>query len=488
MNILYPVIAVATLSSALATAADPTPNVIYILADDLGYGDISSYNDGGKFLTPAIDSLAVKGVRFTDMHTSSSVSTPSRYSILTGRYNWRTRLQDGVLWSYDTPLIDKERETVASLMHENGYRTGVVGKWHLGLGWVKDASGEIDHNATLTECPNHNGFDYSYVMSASLDIPPYIYFENGTPTAPVGGKTDGNSGLGFWREGYIADDFDIHETLYHFTEKAIDFISKEDEKPFFLYLPLTAPHSPILPNGRFAGATITSYGDFVLMVDEVVRRVVAAVERAGLTENTMIIFTSDNGFAPAANLESQLSNGHNPSGDLRGHKADIYEGGHRVPFIVKAPFITKRVDVEIDAPMSQVGLFATMAEMLGKQIKDGSAPDSYSYFGAIERGKVSKKEALRPIVIHSNNGYFAIREGDWKLNLTPGSGGWSYPRPNEEMAGSPKMQLFNLTDNISEDSSKNLYESNPEIADRLQKRLEEIVHGAPNDVAVKILK
>ena len=488
MKITYPVFTAFTLLASAATAADKRPNVIYILADDLGYGDISSYNDGGKFHTPAIDSLATQGVRFTDMHTSSSVSTPSRYSILTGRYNWRTRLQHGVLWSYDTPLIDRDRETVASLMGESGYRTGVVGKWHLGLGWVKEQSGEIDHNATLTEYPNHNGFDYSYVMSASLDIPPYIYFENGTPTGHVGGKIAANSGLGFWREGYIADDFDIHQTLYHFTDKAIDFISEKSEKPFFLYLPLTAPHSPILPNGKFAGATITSYGDFVLMVDEVVRRVVAAVERAGITEQTMIIFTSDNGFAPAADLKSQLSNGHKPSGELRGHKADIYEGGHRVPFIIKAPSITKRVDIEIDAPMSQVGFFATMAEMLDKPIKEGSAPDSHSYFEALQHGKVSKREVMRPIVVHSNNGYFAIREGNWKLSLAPGSGGWSYPSPGKEEAGTPRMQLFNLEDNISEESSKNLFESKPQIAERLQQRLEEIILAAPNDVVVKILK
>lgn len=488
MSIKPITLAALALSSIPANAGDGKPNVIYILADDLGYGDVSSYNPNGKFHTPAIDSLASEGVSFMNAHTTSGVSTPSRYSILTGRYNWRTKMQTGVLWSYDLPLINKERETVATLMSDNGYITGIIGKWHLGLGWVKDENGEIDHNADLTESPSDNGFDYSYVMPASLDIPPYIYFENKKPTANVTRVTEGNPAPGFWRKGYIADDFDIQDALYHFTDKATDFIQENADEPFFLYFPLTAPHAPILPDEKFAGKTISTYGDFVLMVDEVVRRIVAAVEKAGITENTMIVFTADNGFAPAGNLEEQISKGHNPVGELRGHKADIYEGGHRVPYIVKAPSLTKKIDVKIDAPISQVGLFATMAHLVGAPINEGEAVDSESHLQAIKKGKQPKQLADKPIVVHSHDGHFAIIVNNWKLCLTPGSGGWSYPRVGKEKPGSPDVQLFNLDDNISENSDFNLCNEEPELVNELRNQLYEIVEAAPNDVKVVVNK
>ena len=476
------------LVAASVNAQENKPNVIYILADDLGYGDVTSFNPDGKFHTPAIDSLASEGVRFTNAHSTSGVSTPSRYSTLTGRYNWRTEMQAGVLWSYDLPLINKERHTVASMMSENGYVTGAVGKWHLGLGWVRNDDNKIDHNATLTQCPNNNGFDYSYIMPASLDIPPYIYFENGKPTAPVKSQINGNSGLGFWRPGYIADDFNIHDALYHFTDKAAQFIQTNSEKPFFLYLPLTAPHTPVLPDKQFAGKTISTYGDFVLMVDEVVRRIVAAVEKAGVTENTIIVFTSDNGFSPAANINAQREKGHCPTRGMRGHKADIYEGGHRVPFIVKAPSITRQTGVAVDAPISQVGLFATLADMLNVTVAQGVAPDSDSYLSYITKGKATKKEALRPVVVHSHDGYFGIIAGSWKLCVTPGSGGWSFPRVGKEEAGLPEMQLFNLDDNINEQAGGNLIDSQPQIALKLKTQLYNIVQSHPNDVAVNIDK
>ena len=488
MHIKPITLATLALSSMAATAGDRKPNVIYILADDLGYGDVTSYNPNGKFHTPAIDSLASEGVSFTNAHTTSGVSTPSRYSILTGRYNWRTKMQSGVLWSYDLPLINKERETVASLMSENGYKTGIVGKWHLGLGWVKDANGEINHNVKLTESPCDNGFDYSYVMPASLDIPPYIYFENGKPTGNVSRVTEGNPAPGFWRKGYIADDFDIQDALYHFTDKATDFIQENADEPFFLYFPLTAPHSPILPDENFAGKTISTYGDFVLMVDEVVRRVVSAVEKAGISENTMIVFTSDNGFAPAGDLQEQLSKGHNPVAGLRGHKADIYEGGHRVPYIVKAPSLTTKTGVKVDAPISQVGLFATMADLVDAPIKKGVADDSESHLTAIIKGKQPSKLAKKPIVVHSHDGHFAIIMNDWKFCLTPGSGGWSYPRVGQEKLGSPDEQLFNLAENRSENSDFNLIDEEPEVANKLKEKLYEIVSIAPNDVKVVVDK
>ena len=228
--------------------AQQKPNIVYILADDMGIGDVSAYNPNGKIQTPGIDQLAKEGVRFTDAHTSSSVCTPTRYGLLTGRYNWRSRLKSGVLWGYDTSLLDPNRLTVAAFLQKQGYHTGVVGKWHLGWTWanIKAGQNNVDFSKPVLNGPNSFGFDYSFCIPASLDMDPYVYVENGLPTSVPIDTCAATIGVGFYRSGLIAPDFKHEEVLDKFTDKAIGFINQKSQtkKPFFLYLPLAAPHTP----------------------------------------------------------------------------------------------------------------------------------------------------------------------------------------------------------------------------------------------------
>jgi arylsulfatase A len=317
---------------ACTPAGDSPPNIVLILADDLGFGDLGSYNPDSRIPTPNLDRLAAEGIRFTDAHSPSSVCTPTRYGIITGQYGWRTRLKRGVLHGYSPNLIDTSRTTVASLLQDNGYTTAVIGKWHLGLG----DSEPVDYGRPLSPGPRDHGFDYFFGIPASLDMTPYVYVENeyvlALPTDSIGpGSESYESGGPFWRGGPIAPGFqhiDVHPRL---TEKAVEFIESSTGKPFFLYLPLASPHTPWLPTAAFSGVSQAGdYGDFTAMVDATVGEVMAALERIGQSERTLIIFTSDNGsYWPAGFIEQYE---HRSNGNWRGMKADIWESGHRVPF------------------------------------------------------------------------------------------------------------------------------------------------------------
>ncbi len=268
------------------------PNIVYILADDLGIGDVSCYNSNSKIQTPNIDKLASKGVLFTDAHSSSSVCTPTRYGILTGRYNWRSSLKSGVLFGYDKGLLDPKRETVASFLKTQGYQTGVVGKWHLGWDWANVDAGpkKVDFSKPIQNGPNSHGFDYSYCIIGSLDMNPYAYVENGRCTTVPVDTCPAEKGVRFYRAGMVAPDFKHEEVLPKFTEKAIGFINQHanKDKPFFLYFPLPAPHTPVLPTSDFIGKSkVSPYGDFVVMVDDVVKQVVEALKAQGVYENTL---------------------------------------------------------------------------------------------------------------------------------------------------------------------------------------------------------
>ncbi len=426
------------------------PNIVYILADDLGYGDVSCYIEEPIFRTPHIDSVAIRGVRFTDAH-SNSVCTPTRYTILTGRYSWRTRLKQGVTWSYDLPLIDRDRSTVADLLGDHGYHTAAIGKWHLGLGW--QAGGDsVDITAPLSPSPMDLGFDYFYGITASLDIPPYIYIENDRSTSRDIDSIEGRSGKEFWRKGPIGHDFKHIEVLPVLTSKAVEYIDQraKEADPFFLYFPLPAPHTPILPTEEFAGKSGTNeYGDFVLMVDDVVGQIVSALRRNGVMDNTLLIFTSDNGCSPMANFEELASFGHFPGGPFRGGKADIYEAGHRVPFVAQWP-----IKVAPNSTSNQlsglVDLMATAAELVGDSLEANEGEDSYSMLSSL-LGELSNTLKRPDIIHHSINGSFAIRKDSWKLAFCPGSGGWSSPTPQEAVASQlPPLQLFDLTSDPGE--------------------------------------
>jgi arylsulfatase A-like enzyme len=456
---------------------DSKPNIIYILADDMGFGDIEAYNKECKLPTPALNKMADEGMIFTDAHTSSSVCTPTRYGILTGRYNWRSRLKKGVLWGKDKALIPNERTTVASLLKKNGYQTAFIGKWHLGWDWALDAEGEIDYSKPITNSPNDIGFDYAYGHVASLDIPPYVYVENRMPTAIPEKVTESKlPDGGWWRKGDTAPDFVHEDVTPNFFRRAIKYVQEHanEEKPFFLYLPLPSPHTPILPTEEWKGKSgINAYGDFVMMVDDYVEQLNEAVKKAGIEDNTMIIFTTDNGCSPAANIKALEEANHFPGGPFRGHKADIYEAGHRVPFIVKWPKVVapKSKSEEI---ICTTDLLATVADIVNQKLADNQGEDSYSFLPVLKQETMD--QPLREATIHhSINGSFAIRQGDWKLAMCPGSGGWSYPRPGrDKMDDMPPVQLFNLKNDPGE--KVNLSEQNPEKVAELQKLLTKIIN------------
>jgi arylsulfatase A-like enzyme len=464
---------------------DQKPNIIYILADDLGYGDVKTFNPNGKIPTPNMDSMAANGIKFTDAHTSSAVCTPTRYGILTGRYNWRSTLKTSVLSGYSKSLIKQERVTIAEMLKKQGYSTAYIGKWHLGWDWAfhdenaKNINGlnskpKVDFSKPIKNGPSTHGFDYSFGFCGSLDMAPYVYVENDMPTMIPTKTTINMDSKGFWRKGVTADDFDHTNLLQDLTDRAVNYISTKAKaaEPFFLYFPLPAPHTPILPTTEFLGKSNTNmYGDFVMQVDDVLKQVREVLKAQGISENTLVVFTSDNGCSPRANFEELAKVNHNPSYKFRGSKADIYEGGHRVPFIVEWP--AKGLEnASSDKTICTTDFFATCADISGYNLKDAEGVDSYSMLPLIN-GE-SDKEIREYTIHHSINGSFAIRKGDWKLNVCAGSGGWSYPKPNEtKTLDLPNMQLFNLKKDIGE--TNNVVTEYPEMVAELKVALKKII-------------
>lgn len=441
------------------------PNIVYILADDMGYGDVSCLNEKSGINTVNMDHLANDGMIFTDAHSSSAVCTPSRYSILTGRYNWRSELKEGVTWGDSPHLMEDGRMTVASFLRQHGYKTACVGKWHLGMDWAFDGD-NIDFTKPIANGPCEFGFDEYFGISASLDMPPYVYIENVHVTALPDRIIPEKTGKEFYREGPIAPDFRHDEVLPVLTGKAVDFITSQAAvgTPFFLYFPLPAPHTPILPSPEFMGKSATNeYGDFCLMVDDVVGQVMAALETAGIADNTILIFTSDNGCSPMADFAELAATGHNPSYHFRGHKADIYDGGHRIPLLMKWPARMKPGTV-CDDVVCLADLMATCADILNVTLPDNAGEDSISNL-PLWLGDTGAAPIHEATVHHSINGSFAIRQGWWKLELCPGSGGWSWPRPGGECEGLPPIQLYDMTGDVGE--KENLYDKHPEVVQQL---------------------
>ena len=450
------------------------PNIIYILADDLGYGDISVFNQEAAWQTIHIDRLAAEGMRFTDAHTNSAVCTPTRYGVLTGRYSWRSRLKNGVLWSWDEPLIEESDMTVSKLLKRNGYSTACIGKWHLGLGWHYHAEppDSVDFSKKVSGGPVELGFDYFYGITASLDIPPYVYIENDLPTMVPTQYTENGSNMGWWRRGLTGDDFVHEQVLPHLTRKAIEFIDNhvntDKAKPFFLYFPLPAPHTPILPTEEFKGRSGTNpYGDFMLQVDWTVGQIIEALDRHGIKKETLVIFTSDNGCSPEAEFEELATFGHHPSYRFRGAKADIYEGGHHVPFVVSWPGKISPGTTS-DQVICLTDLLATVAAITGDTLDPGDGVDSYNLLPVLLDNE--GKELREATVHHSINGSFAIRQGKWKLELCPGSGGWSAPRPGKSPKDAAPVQLYDLDADIGE--KNNVHDQHPEVVKRLNNLLE----------------
>ncbi len=454
---------------------EPLPNIVYILADDLGIGDLSCYNAGSQLETTHLDQLAAGGLRFNDAHSGSAVCTPTRYGILTGRYAWRSRLKNGVLWSYDPHLIEPAQMTVGSLLQQVDYHTACIGKWHLGLDWSTDSLENIRFNEPIQNGPIELGFDYFFGITASLDIPPYFYIDNNIITSNTVDTIEAMGGKKFWREGPVGEDFVHEEVLPVLTEKAVEYIEKQalEEEPFFLYFPLPAPHTPILPTEKFQGVSGTNeYGDFVLMVDDVVGQIMAALEQTGEADNTLVIFTSDNGCSPMANFEELAGAGHDPSGIYRGHKADIFEGGHRVPYIASWP---DRISPGVtEQTICLTDLLATTAAITGQDLPVRAGEDSYNLLPLMLSPDTVIQNVREATVHHSINGSFAIRKGEWKLAFCPGSGGWSYPRPQvADSLDMPKLQLYNLDDDPGEEH--NVQAEFPQIVEALSTLMQQYI-------------
>ncbi len=470
---------------AAATLAAEKPNIVLIMADDQGYGDAGCYNPESKIPTPGIDRLAREGIRFTDAHSGAAVCTPTRYGLLTGRYAWRSRLQSGVLTTENEKgcLIAAAVLTVPELLKQHGYRTALVGKWHLGYRYVFPA-GETGLKTVTTKKP-------------------YGTFR--VQAAPVGSIVcDGPTAHGFdefhgfhharemhsWcKNDRVTETIPLDQVIARETAESIRFIEEQAARatPFFLYLALGSPHTPIVPSEEWVGRSgVNLYADYVMETDHATVRILDAIDRLGLSENTLVIFTSDNGCSPAADFEALRAKGHDPSYSLRGHKADAWEGGHRVPYVVRWPRVIAPGRVS-DELICHNSLMATCAEILGVGVPEGAGVDSFSILPAL-RGDVRAAPAYPYVIHHSISGRFAIRKGDLKYIACAGSGGWS-----KGGDGKPS-QLYNLADDRKE--THNLVDEKAAIAAELAKLLETAVadgRSTPgprctNDVAVVIRK
>jgi len=475
-----------------AMAADPAagnpadrPNVVYVLCDDLGYGDVHCLGgDRSKIATPNIDRLVAAGMTFSEAHSSSAVCSPTRYGILTGRYNWRSRLQSGVLNGYSDPLIAADRLTVPTLFKQHGYATACIGKWHLGMDVTKKTMIEKIGNG-----PTTRGFDYYFGISASLDMPPFAYIENDQFTeAPTAVKK-------FKREGAAAPHFEAVDVLPTLTQKAVQYIGQHAKaaNPFFLYLALTSPHTPLVPSKEWQGKSeLGVYGDFVMETDWSLGLVMDAIDNAGIASNTLFVFTSDNGVAPYIGVKELEAKGHFPSELRRGYKADIWDGGHRIPFIARWPGKIK-AGSHCEQLTCLTDLMATSAEILGAKLPDNAGEDSVSILPALLG--TAGKPLHEAVVHHSINGSFAIRQGQWKLELCASSGGWSAPKPGSKEAKQlPPVQLYDMAKEVGE--RDNEYKAHPEIVAQLTALLKKYIAdgrstpGAPqkNDAAIQIWK
>ena len=445
-----------------------TPNVVVILADDMGSGDLGCYG-ATQTNTPYLDRLATEGMRFTDAHSPSAVCTPTRYGLLTGRYSWRTRLKQGVLVGDSPALIEEGRLTLAGLLKSKGYATAAIGKWHLGLG----SEAKTDFAKLLRPGPLTAGFDSFFGIPASLDMVPYVYVENervlALPTAQSEKSPKSNYFDGvFWREGPAAPGFRHQDVLPELTQRAVQFVKAQSaQRPFFLYFALTSPHTPWVPTNEFQGKSpLGEYGDFLTQTDAAVGRVLNALKEMKLADSTLVVFTSDNGAIP---LPAQFAaTGHRPNGTWRGQKSDIWEAGHRVPFLVRWLGQTPAGSICAET-ICHTDLLATLAAIVGESLPEDAGEDSFNILPLL-LGKSTDTPVREATVHHSGDGVFALRQGKWKAILHLGSGGFSQPKREPAVPGGPTGQLYDLKDDPGE--TRNLWLEQPEIVERLSELLD----------------
>lgn len=498
--------AAAGLTSA---SAQELPNIVFIFADDMGYGDVSALNPHARTQTRALDRLARQGITFTEAHASASVCTPSRYGLLTGRYAFRSERGAYGIQGFTGPVIEPEQETIATVLKRAGYTTACIGKWHLGLGWqTREDSGvprmdsktgysNVDYSMRVTPSPNDYGFDYSFIHPASLDIPPYVFVRNGEVIDPdVILTTDHyparlekteyswdkkhtdhlavywEKGV-WWRQGEMSRSFRVENCHTEIVREGVAFIENQTrenpEKPFFLYLPLTGPHTPWVPTSDFQGkSNVGLYGDFIMDIDDVAEQLHRTLTRLGIAENTMVIFSSDNGgYWPE---EEILLYAHDSNQGRRGQKGDVWDGGHRVPLIISWP---ARITEPLQYPhlVSLTDFFATFCELTGQLPGKNQGEDSFSFFQVLN-GK--KQAPLRQSMVHHSSGnLYGIRSGDWKYIQGLGSGGFTQPtRITPEKTG-PTGQLYHLREDPME--TDNLFFERPDMVMKLKSEMELIL-------------
>jgi arylsulfatase A len=455
-----------TLTLACATAAK-RPNIVVILADDMGIDSIAALNPKLGIKTPHLDKLARSGISFGDAHSSSAVCSPTRYGVLTGRYNWRSRLKRGIVAQWERPLIKDDRLTLPGLLKQNGYHTACIGKWHLGWNWPKKGGGfttklaDIDFSQSTSGGPNDRGFDY-YLGDDVPNWQPFVWIENGKPQHVPDGKVKfashyhSGSGIGM-------KDWSLEKVLPTITQKSVDYITEQSKTkdPYFLFFTLTSPHTPIAPSKKFQGASgINRYADFLMETDWCVGQVLDAIEKSGQADNTLVIFTADNGTSPKCDFNDLLSKGANLQNHWKGMKADAWEGGHRVPFFASWPKVIP-AGSSSDQTISLVDIMATCASAAELECPMNAAEDSVNLLNEM-KGEKSLVPLHEAVICHSVSGVFVVRKGKWKLQYSAGSGGWSSPKDAQALKkGLPKHQLYDLSKDPKE--TTNLIAQYPEV-------------------------
>ncbi|MCA9015452.1 MAG: arylsulfatase [Planctomycetaceae bacterium] len=483
-------------SSPAALFADKQerPNIVVILADDFGVGDIQAHYPNNKIPTPYLDRLVREGMSFTDAHSGSAVCTPTRYGLLTGRYSWRTRLQEWVVAAYEPPLITQDRPTLPGLLRKQGYQTACIGKWHLGWNWSGPQTSQMlekkngqwtlewDFTKPIKGGPTERGFDYYFGVDLP-NLPPFTFIENDRvlvqPTARF--EPDPSEGI-VLPKGFVgaptAPGWRMQKILPEITSRAVRYIKEQSqqEAPFFLYFSMTSPHEPVVPSAKFHGKSgIAPIADFVMETDWSAGQIIEAIDKAGIADNTVVIFTADNGHSHYTGWQDLINAGHLPSGPYRGHKGDIWEGGHRVPLVVRWP---KHVapGASSSRMVCLTDLLATSAAIMGAELPQRGAEDSISFLPAL-LGK-SNADARRSLVNHSNHGEFAYRDGPWKLVFKMSG------KNLEQSRGKPTIaELYNLDTDIGE--QHDLAKQRPEIVAQMTADFERLIEQGSSRAGLK---
>ena len=480
------------------------PNIVFFFCDDLGWGDVSCLNPESKIATPHIDALAASGMSFTDAHAGSAVCTPSRYTLLTGRYCWRTRLKEGVNGGYSPSLIPPDRPTVASELRSLGDATACIGKWHLGLDWAlkpdappelgphqefTEHEGELDPYIDFTQPvrggPVDVGFDHFFGISASLDMSPYVYIHDDRVTEPPTSHSPGGTAELRARPGIAAPGWRHEDVLPELERRACAWIAEQHaaDHPFFLYLPINGPHTPVVPTDEWKGRSGCGiYGDFVMQIDAVVGSLIAELEKLGIRENTLFVFSSDNG-PETITAPYRERYGHKSAWEFRGMKRDNWEGGHRIPLIASWPAAI-RAGSRCDRFVELADFYMTALDIGGHEMtpldvgghempppdaRPRGGEDSFSMLPLLQGGDAS---AYRQFAVHhSMQGKWAIRKGRWKLLLHSGSGGNPYDCPEND----DPVQLYDMESDPFE--TTNVYRARPETVRELKELCLAVIRG-----------